>query len=181
MRSMQSHRARPAPPFDARHFSDWRGPNGRRACRQCGEEVPKGSRAWCSAACVEARTANDFAVLRDRVAERDRGVCANCGTDTIQLREWVREAMRRALHDTHGDRASVNHHAHFAEAQAARAALLPVDRWPAIDRAWWEADHVVPLCEGGAHTIDNLRTLCVPCHKAETAALAARRAQRRQA
>jgi 5-methylcytosine-specific restriction endonuclease McrA len=35
----------------------------------------------------------------------------------------------------------------------------------------WEADHIIPLAEG--------RTLCVPCHKAETRALAGRLAQRR--
>ena len=43
-------------------------------------------------------------------------------------------------------------------------------------RALWEADHVVPLVEGGPHTLANMRTLCVPCHKRATAELAARRA-----
>ena len=41
----------------------------------------------------------------------------------------------------------------------------------------WEADHIVPLVEGGSYGLENLRTLCVPCHKLETAALARRRAQ----
>lgn len=40
----------------------------------------------------------------------------------------------------------------------------------------WQADHIVPLVEGGTHDMENLRTLCVPCHKVETAALARRRA-----
>lgn len=35
----------------------------------------------------------------------------------------------------------------------------------------WEADHIVPLAEGGRHHLDNIRTLCRACHKAETAAL----------
>lgn len=44
----------------------------------------------------------------------------------------------------------------------------------------WEADHIVPLVEGGGYGLDNLRTLCVPCHKAETKALAQRRAASRK-
>jgi 5-methylcytosine-specific restriction protein A len=43
----------------------------------------------------------------------------------------------------------------------------------------WEADHIIPLAEGGTNELSNYRTLCVPCHKAETRALAGRLAQRR--
>lgn len=46
--------------------------------------------------------------------------------------------------------------------------------------ALWEADHIVPVVEGGgACGLDNYRTLCTPCHKSETAALAARLAEAR--
>ncbi len=38
-------------------------------------------------------------------------------------------------------------------------------------RTPWEMDHKVPLVEGGLNEMENLRTLCVPCHKKETAAL----------
>ena len=52
----------------------------------------------------------------------------------------------------------------------------------------WEIDHIVPVCEGGGvrpdMTVDdvlaNLRTLCTGCHRAETRALAARRAMARR-
>ena len=45
----------------------------------------------------------------------------------------------------------------------------------------WEADHIIPVIEGGGECgLENYRTLCLPCHKKETAALAKRRAQRRQ-
>lgn len=45
-----------------------------------------------------------------------------------------------------------------------------------------ELDHTVPIVEGG-HPFDpsNLRILCYECHKAETKALAGRRARRRKA
>jgi 5-methylcytosine-specific restriction endonuclease McrA len=31
-----------------------------------------------------------------------------------------------------------------------------------------EADHIIPVSLGGSGDMDNLRTLCVPCHKSET-------------
>lgn len=47
--------------------------------------------------------------------------------------------------------------------------------------AEWQADHVVPVCEGGGECgLDGLRTLCRGCHKVVTAALAKRRAKRRR-
>lgn len=54
--------------------------------------------------------------------------------------------------------------------------------WPHdISRSWWEADHIKPVVEGGGQCgLENLRTLCVPCHKRATAELAARRAQERK-
>jgi len=48
----------------------------------------------------------------------------------------------------------------------------------------WEADHIVPVAEGGDWwAMDNLCLLCIPCHQKKTAAenrrrLAARRASR---
>ncbi len=48
-------------------------------------------------------------------------------------------------------------------------------------RAWWEVDHIVPVVLGGGCCgLDNLRTLCVPCHKKATARLAAERARARR-
>ena len=45
----------------------------------------------------------------------------------------------------------------------------------------WEADHIVPVVEGGGSCgLENIRTLCIPCHRRETAALAGRRAARRR-
>jgi 5-methylcytosine-specific restriction endonuclease McrA len=45
----------------------------------------------------------------------------------------------------------------------------------------FEMDHIVPVVEGGGSCgLENLRTLCVPCHRRVTAELAARRAQARR-
>ena len=37
---------------------------------------------------------------------------------------------------------------------------------------FWQADHILPVAEGGGEcSLDNLRTLCTPCHQKETAKL----------
>ena len=56
-------------------------------------------------------------------------------------------------------------------------------RWYFRRSSYWDADHIVPVVEGGGEcTLENMRTLCVPCHQRVTRELARRRAsQRRQA
>jgi hypothetical protein len=40
---------------------------------------------------------------------------------------------------------------------------------------FWQADHIFAVAEGGGSSgLDNLRTLCTPCHSAETEKLLAR-------
>lgn len=41
--------------------------------------------------------------------------------------------------------------------------------WPVGSHIrWWQADHIIPHSEGGEFVLENLRTLCVPCHKERT-------------
>lgn len=49
-------------------------------------------------------------------------------------------------------------------------------------REWmeWQADHEIPLEDGGEHVIENLRCRCTPCHGAKTAREAGRRASARR-
>ena len=52
---------------------------------------------------------------------------------------------------------------------------------PRCDGAAVEADHIVPVAEGGAeHDVTNGQGVCTPCHAAKTAAEAARGRQRRR-
>jgi len=51
----------------------------------------------------------------------------------------------------------------------------------AADGHTWEADHIVPVVEGGGLCgLENYRTLCLSCHRRETAELAKRRAVARR-
>lgn len=127
-------------------------PDGTRQCRGCGGDVPAGRRSWCGDACVERhRIANWQGYARQRVWERDRGRCASCGLADGDFHGPVKNAHLRAGNT-----------------------MLSCPFLP------WEADHIVPLIEGGDGTMENLRTLCRPCHVAETVKLRKRLSEKRE-
>ncbi len=128
-----------------------KGPNGRTLCRWCSLEVPRGRRTFCSEWCVtEWRLRSDPGFLREQVFVRDRGICALCAVDTEA--EWARiRGMRGARR---------------------RAALAAWGLRGAPRSSLWDADHIVPVSEGGGECdLSNLRTLCLKCHRVVTAEL----------
>jgi 5-methylcytosine-specific restriction protein A len=148
---------------------------------------------------------------RKKVLERDRGVCSECGFDTEHLRRELEIAddIDAKLTTWRCNRCEVDymtppprghcpcpimgeHLGHYQRVRAIHNRLafneimkrLEPRGWTATDAAGslWQADHVVPVVEGGGGCgLENLRTLCTPCHKKATAALAARRAHTRRA
>jgi len=128
-----------------------RGPNGRALCRWCNLEIPPRRFTFCSDFCVhEWRLRTDPGYLRDQVFARDRGVCARCGIDA---------------------------RAAFAELKRSRGTyrIKLLERWglkKISRRSLWDADHILPVAEGGGECdLDNLRTLCLVCHRRVTAEL----------
>jgi len=150
---------------------------GRPLCRECGGEVRSPRRAFCSARCADAlRIRTSPSAARESVFERDFGVCAVCGTNTQELRERLRRFRRRR------PRPDLVAQARDL-ARGFEIAIDILDQRPMVvfRRSLWEADHVVPVVEGGGGCgLDNLRTLCIPCHREATAALSGRRAHRRR-
>jgi 5-methylcytosine-specific restriction endonuclease McrA len=161
------------------------------------------------------------------VRERDHGVCAICGFDTMILhrlselilsksrtgaQRWEvqrglvcdelakrmllkaadagRAARERLVNEAYGYmrrsetyrwRAAIIHaehpRHHIRVVTAAKVWLRMAERY-----GWtrhrlekgsepWDADHIVPLSEGGDFGLENIRTLCLPCHKRETSKL----------
>jgi 5-methylcytosine-specific restriction protein A len=130
-----------------------RGPNGLPLCRWCDLEIlAKRRRTFCSDFCVHQwRLRSDTGYLRKQVFARDRGICQICRADTI--------AIYAALKRSRG---------------TARAAGLSLYAMKSITsrRSLWDADHLVPVAEGGGQCdLDNLRTLCLPCHRRVTTQL----------
>jgi 5-methylcytosine-specific restriction enzyme A len=125
--------------------------NGRTLCRWCSLEVPAGRFTFCSDWCVhEWRLRTDPGYLREQVLNRDRGICALCGIDCrvayLELRR-SRGTHRLKL--------------------LARWGLKRLNR-----KTLWDADHIVPVAEGGGECdLDNIRSLCLICHRRQTAEL----------
>jgi 5-methylcytosine-specific restriction enzyme A len=128
-----------------------RGPNGRGLCRWCNLEVPPRRFTFCSEFCVhEWKLRSQPAYLRDCVLKRDKGRCRGCGVDAL--------AALRALKRSRGARREALM-AHWGFKRRMRKSL-------------WDADHIKPVVEGGGECdLDNIRTLCLRCHRAVTAAL----------
>lgn len=127
-----------------------KGPGGRSLCRWCNLEVPSGRFTFCSEFCVEEwRLRSNPAHLRERVFQRDQGICAVCAIDC---------------------------HAALLQMKKARgtARLKLRAEWGVTTnrKSLWDADHIVPVVEGGGECdLSNMRTLCVRCHREQTAAL----------
>jgi 5-methylcytosine-specific restriction protein A len=136
-----------------------KGPTGRPRCRWCKLEVPPRRFTFCSDFCVnEWRLRTDPGYLREQVFARDRGVCALCAIDA---------------------------HAAYTELRRSRGGfrLRLLDRWglKKLNRkTLWDADHIVPVVEGGGECdLENIRTLCLICHRQETVKLRQRLAAQR--
>ena len=87
------------------------------------------------------------AYLRDKVFERDHGVCSICRLDCVaELRRLkrLRGDMRLSAWAVWGAR-------------------------PGQRTSLWDADHIIPVIEGGGECdLSNIRTLCIRCHRIVT-------------
>ena len=166
---MSTHRVNPrAGRVDPKHLPQ--GPHGRALCRACGVEVPSRRRTFCSGSCADDWSVrNNPGLMRKRVFQRDKGVCAICGVDTSVLgmvlaAEWDRVKMART-----------------APERRERQAFRQRYRWFFSRSRYWDADHIKPVSEGGGEcSLENMRTLCVPCHQEVTRELAKRTASHRR-
>ncbi len=148
------------------------------------------------------RERKNQAALRRECFERDRGVCKLCGVDTIalfeeyypllpMLPEEILEAQvsRRLMpkSDETCLRLLGALQYQFVERVLDVTKLIlnrgklrqkhPWIRQVTYASGCWEMDHIIPLVEGGGNSIDDVRTLCVQCHRQETAALKSRLAR----
>lgn len=119
-------------------------------CRWCGKDVPPPKQTFCGPACVhEYKLRSDPHYLRAAVYQRDKGVCAKCGLDTAKLEQQLWALKTSEERD-----------------ELRRRMGMPLHR-----TTFWDADHIVPVSEGGGLCdLSNMATLCCPCHFAKKAA-----------
>ena len=109
----------------------------------------------CSPECVhELQLRTNGRYLRDCVYKRDKGICKLCNTDTKLI-------AKTALSLT-GEK---------------KKEYLKENRVSLKRKIWirkhggglWDADHIIPVKEGGGMCgLENIRTLCIKCHKVVT-------------
>lgn len=128
---------------------DWGKPErndaGEPICRWCKSIVRPPRRTFCGDACVhEWKLRSNPGYVRKEVWKRDAGVCRMCGFNVRQ----AEKAWRRGK-PLSGDRTVRR-------------------RWRAA-RPRWEADHILPVADGGGECgLENYRLLCRECHAAVT-------------
>jgi 5-methylcytosine-specific restriction enzyme A len=132
---------------------------GYNLCRYCNKEVLPPRKTMCSPECVHQillRTSNKY--LRSCIFLRDKGICSLCNIDTKQIAKDILNAKN------------------IEE----RTELIKKYQIPKNRRIWikkcggglWDADHILPVMKGGGCSdLDNLRTLCIICHKEVTKSL----------
>ena len=157
-------------------------PTGQKACRgrflnvDCRIDIEKGRRTWCGQDCIDACMVQiNPGEARRVVGERDKGVCNRCGRDTKLILRIARRATQSYFarqYDSWWDRSPWTHNGPCRH-WLVRAGFNP-------NCARWEVDHIDELADGGAFTLNNLQTLCVPCHKIKTAEQKRLRASRRK-
>ena len=114
---------------------------GEPICRWCRGVVVAPRRTFCSDACVhEWKIRSSPWYVRREVKKHDKGICRLCGVNVVKAhREWSRAKPPAS------DRAGRK-------------------RWRAA-RPRWEADHIVPVADGGGECgLENYRLLCRACH-----------------
>ena len=124
-------------------------------CRWCNKGVKKPRRTICSPECEhELKLRISGRYMRDCVYLRDKGICKLCSIDTkviasdaLKLDEDEREKF-------------------LSEYSISKKRKI----WKRKHGGGlWDADHIIPVKDGGGLCgLDNMRTLCIKCHKKVT-------------
>jgi len=129
-------------------------------CKWCGKPSKW---TWCSDECKdEAYVRMGFS--DSYVRKRDKGICAKCGMDCT----WLKKQLTILKQMQFRHRVSTR--------KELKEAFGPW--WSSYNRLW-QADHIVPVCEGGGCCgLENYQTLCLRCHKEDTKEIHKRKSKR---
>lgn len=132
--------------------------HGNRLCRFCQNRVHPPRRTFCSDECVhEWKIRSDTKYMRSQVYERDLGICSMCNVDTRYTKIHI-ENFKRSLRNG---------------AITVESFIETIKNFNITskesEKSLWHADHIKPVFLGGGQCgLDNIRTLCVSCHKSVT-------------
>jgi 5-methylcytosine-specific restriction protein A len=135
---------------------------GYRCCRYCSGSILPPKRTFCSANCVhEYRLRSSGTYLRRQVYLRDRGICAICKIDTKEL---AKQLSVLSLSDPTRDLLLLQNNINKTRVRKIKLRKN--------GGGLWDADHIVCVKDGGGECgLENIRTLCIKCHKLKTFAV----------
>ena len=115
---------------------------------------------FCSERCAARyASAEKRASARRQLFERELGICQLCHFDAHAFYKRI-----AALPSEH-ERMQALMASPYSTASERLKRMLTAPK----EGDFWEADHIVPVAEGGGETcLDNFQTLCVPCHQKKT-------------
>ena len=142
------------------------------ACIWCGGDfLTKNGAHYCSYKCAEdgrLRRGGMYSStrIREQLFALEHGICTKCGVDAHSLFVKI-----LALQPAERLNALLNAKWKLPKTSVSNNRLLSDPK----EHDFWQADHEQAVAEGGgACGLDNLRTLCTPCHSKETEQLLAR-------
>jgi 5-methylcytosine-specific restriction endonuclease McrA len=189
---LTSHRKISSKYDDGRPHSVRRVKKGVYLCRWCSKECPGRRTSYCSKECSDAAGVYIYPSIRDdKILERDKGVCADCGIDTVKLRRVLKKLYARVQPPGKETQEEFEVRLRRKASYEKIVNQLSENGWRGVFGGWysnrwnlsnrlWQADHITPKILGGHDDLENFRTLCVPCHKAASARLAKHRARLRK-
>ncbi len=158
-----------------------RGPNGRRLCLECGDELSEARKrfTFCGDECRRRRAIVCHPTsARWQVKERDRGICARCGLDCKALDDAIADFGFTYKAGIWRGKPLYGRQSELAVAWLRSQGFVRAGYgW----KSTWEAHHAHPVVEGGGGCdLDGYETLCFRCHRAETKELHGRLADKRR-
>lgn len=136
-------------------------------CAYCGGDLSAASRlpgvssTYCSRECADQGRLKRGWGLRAQVFALEGGVCRLCGIDGHAL-------FTRVLALEPAERLNALCNADWKLPKSAKALDRLLQNPKEGD--FWQADHILAVAEGGGSCgLENLRTLCVPCHAGKCA------------
>eukprot|EP01083_Nonionella_stella_P193309 714098_1 len=130
---------------------------------------------FCSEECHRRHGINtNSTAIRRELFQIERGVCQKCGVDCRKIYLHICHLVpsSRFVH--------LRSEKSFKDLERDRLWAL-CTKSPLGEGHFWEADHIIPVEQGGGQCdIENLQTLCVPCHRVKTRAQTKERAERKR-
>ena len=127
--------------------------NNNPLCRWCKNIVLPPRRTFCGNNCVhEYRLRTSSSYLRLCVYQRDKGICELCKIDTKKITKEILQASNEDEELEIKNKYNIH---------------LKRKVWKRKNGGGlWDADHINMVKDGGGQCgLDNLRTLCIACHK----------------